>query len=148
MTNTSLADVLEGIQSFAKGASGSIRVAPIYAPDQLDIFPASICYPKIGEVESQSDAWYIGLHDLILEIHEKRGQLRANLESVIPIGEAVYEAFLDDATIGGVVDTIVGSITYEFGPMAYGGDVSKNIPPVDTIGWRFTIRVKLKGDLS
>lgn len=139
-----LVAALTALQATAGAVSG-IRVAPVYAPDDLSIFPAAIAYPETGNLNTETSGAYIGLHTLVLEIHEKRGLLRSTLEAVIPLGEDVYEALLTDPTIDGSVDTITEEgISYEFGPMQYGGDPLKNIKPVDTLGWRFRIPVKLK----
>jgi hypothetical protein len=138
-----LQEAIAGLQDIAGSVTG-VRVAPDYAPENLNIWPAAIAFPESGTITSESDAWYIGLHNLILELHVARGDLPKVLEKIIPLGEDVYEALLADPTLGGTVSTY-GDLTYEFGPMEYGS------PPgaAATFGWRFTLTdVKIMGTLA
>lgn len=134
-----LQEVIAGIQDIAGGVSG-IRVAPDYAPDVLNIYPACIAYPDSGTLISESDAWYVGLHNIRIELHFEKKELHKVLEKAIPLGEDLYEALMADPTFGGTVSTY-NQITYEMANMEYSG--------IKTFGWRFTITdVKLMGTLS
>lgn len=134
-----LQQVISGIQDIADAVTG-VRVAPDYAPDSLSVFPASVAYPESGTLTSESDGWYIGLHNIVLELHISRTDLPKVLEKIIPLGEDVYEALLADPTLGNMASTY-GQISYAFGPLRYGD--------LDTFGWRFILEdVKLMGTLS
>jgi hypothetical protein len=122
------------------GAVTGIRVAPDYAPDNLSIFPASVVYPRTGTIDSGPAGNMKALHNFVIEIHVDRMNLQKDLARVIPFGDSIPEALLDDPTIDGTISTF-GVIDYTFGPMTWG-----DIP---TIGWRFVVNAcKLQTDIT
>lgn len=131
MSVASLQDVIGAIQDIVRGISG-IRVAPDYAPDGLNVFPASVVYPVSGVFTTGPAEVMKGLHTIAVEIHVERRDLAKALKSAIPYGSQVAAALLADTTLGGAVSTF-GDISYTFGPMAWGD------PALQTIGWRLTI---------
>jgi len=80
-----------------------------------------------------------GLHDIAVEIHVARKNMRTALKTAMGFSDAVPAAIMADSTLGGNVDTF-GSISYTFGAMNYG--------EMQTIGFRFIVTdVKIRTDL-
>ncbi len=127
----SLQDVISAIQEIVRGVTG-IRVAPDYAPDGLNVFPASVVYPVSGTWTTGPAEVLKGMHAIAVEIHVERRDLARALKDAIPYGSIVAAALLADTTLGSSASTF-GDISYTFGPMAWGD------PALQTIGWKLTI---------
>ena len=124
------------VQSLAADITG-IRDAPDYPPEQLNVFPVSVCYPASGEFRSGPAGLMKAIHNLVVEIHIARKDLQRDVENVLPYGESLAAAILADPTLGSTVDTVQADVglTYTFGAMAWGRQA--------TVGWRITIPIKI-----
>ena len=131
-------DAIEGIQDLVGAVSG-IREAPDYAPEGIRIFPFAVAYASAGSFEFGVAGEMKGLHDIAVEIHVARKNMRTALKTAMGFSDAVPAAIMADPTLGGDVDTF-GSISYTFGAMNYG--------EMQTIGFRFIVTdVKIRTDL-
>ena len=129
---------VSAVQAIVRAVSG-IKGAPDLPPESLSVFPIAICHPGEGEIEIKVAGEMQGLHNLVLEIHAPRKNLKTDVEALLPYGDSIPAALLDDTTLGGAVDTF-GGIGYRFGALSYNG--------MDTIGWRFTLRnVKIRSNV-
>ena len=130
-----LQDAIEKVQNLAGAVSG-IRAAPDYLPESLNIFPFLVCYAGTGSFEYSPAGVMKGLHNIILELHVARHDLPRDTKSAMQYSDSIPKAIMADPTLGGTVSTI-GRITYTFGGMQYGDQM--------TLGFRFTLEgVKLQ----
>lgn len=135
---TTIQDAIAEIQAVV-GTVAGIRLAPNSAPDQIETFPAAICYPKTVDWRLNDSSFLTGLHQVVIEIHmTKAPGLARAIAVAAPYGELVVKA-LYQAFVAHTFTTLqtTGRITGEFGPL--------NWDTTDTIGWRITIEgVKLQ----
>jgi len=127
-----LQEAITEIQALV-GALTGIRKAPTAAPESASAFPFAVCYPESGHWERVSD-WKKGLHTVVVEVHVARIDLARDIASALSYSESLVNALLNAPTLGGKVDTIVGSISYKFGEMKYAGQ--------PTLGWQFRVTFK------
>ena len=121
------------------GAVSGIKGAPDYPPESLGVYPMAVCYPGDGDVEIKVAGEMQGLHNIVLEVHAARKNLKTDVDALIGFGDTIPAALLADTTLDGAVDTF-GGMSYRFGGMSYNG--------MDTIGWRFTLRnVKIRSNV-
>lgn len=133
-----LQDAVGGLMTLVDAVSG-IREAPDYAPESIKTFPFAVGYAKSGTFEFGVAGEMKGLHDIVVEVHVARKNLRSALKTAMGFSDSVPAAVMADPTLGGNVDTFE-EITYEFGALDYGG--------AQTIGFRFTVKnVKIRTDL-
>lgn len=126
---------IDAIQAKVRALSG-IRAAPDEAPEGAGAFPFAICYPVEGTwTLGNPEGAMKGLHTVHLEIHCARKNLEKDLQIAMAYSENVMNALAGDLTLGGTCDNI-GSISYRFGEMRYGGK--------QTLGWQFRITFKQK----
>ncbi len=136
-----LQEAINGIQD-AVGALDGVRKAPDYPPEQLNQFPFAVCWAAEGTFEYSTPGVRKGLHVIELALHVARnGDLPREVALAMPYIETVPDALMADPTLGGTVATIVGPITYEFGPLGY-GEKEQN-----TLGFLFRIRVKIEAEI-
>jgi hypothetical protein len=129
-----LQDAIARIQTLVAAVDG-IRASPQYLPEAINIFPYSVCYAGNGSYDFGPSGVMKGLHNIILEIHVARKDLPRDTEKVMDYADSIPLAIMHDPTLGATVSTI-GPITYTFGGMQYGDQL--------TLGFRFTIsNVKL-----
>lgn len=140
MTTKTLRDVTDYVQGLMREVAG-MREAPDRPPDKIGRYPFATCYPFAGEVWfGEPEGRYRGLHQLALEVHVARKDLARDFESSMALLEPVLEALGADVTLGGTVETLVGEVTYTYGPLLWFGQ--------DTLGWRFLLRVKIHNVLA
>lgn len=135
---TTLVAAIAAIQDVA-GAMSGIRIAPDYAPDAVNVFPAVICYAARGRAGGLGGSTSVEAHHTIYcEIHVARKDLARDLETLMPYVETFTNDILEDVTLGAAVDCIDGEITWELleRTMDAAGAVK-------TLCLRFTIPVKL-----
>ena len=108
----------------------SIRAAPQYPPEQLNVFPIAVCFPRSGRFEPRSSGWSQQFHDIVVQIHVARKDLARDVAAFSGIPEAIAAALLADPTLGGNVSTFQ-KISYTFGELGWGG--------AQTIGFSFVI---------
>lgn len=138
MTAT-LLDVVAAIQAHALAVGA--RGAPVAPPEAISQFPFSTCYAAEGSISSNDASFKTGLHTFLCEIHFSRQSLPAAITAATPYIETMAARLLADPTLGGTVSTIVGSITYTFGYLDWGGVAEVHIGP------QFRITVKMQGTL-
>lgn len=91
------------------GEITAIKVAHDYPPEASNAFPFAVAYPASGEVNIEFADEYRGLHTINLEIHFNRSNLPKATETLTPVVKSIYEAIIDDITLGGYVDTVVAT---------------------------------------
>jgi len=120
--------------------SAGAREAPTDPPEGNAGFPFSVCYPNSGVTHGESSLARRDLVELYLDVHLSRQNLPLNVQAALSFWEAFPDYLIEDPTLGGTVDTINlgkdGGIRFIFGNMTYAS--------VETIGFRFTIPVKLR----
>jgi hypothetical protein len=131
-----LTDAIAQVQTLVGGLSG-IKKAPQYPPDKISQFPFAVAFPGSGEGYREDASSTRELHNIRLEIHMARKNMARDIATVIGYWKLVFDELLsvDNLTLDGTVDTI-NRITYEFGPLGYAD--------IDTIGYTFTIDVKIR----
>lgn len=140
MPTQSLQAAIAQLQTYALTLAG-VKTAPAYAPDGVGPFPFVVSYPGEGEWTPEDASGKRNLHRIKTEIHVARaGDLPKALEAVIPYNELFGNKICANPTLAGTVATVVFPITYTFGPMAWGG--------VQTIGYRFTIPIKIRSAIT
>lgn len=126
--------VVQAVQDLVADVTG-IRVAPDYAPDALNVFPASVAYPESGVYDlGRPMGDKQGLHTIVVEIHVLSADLPKAIQASIGYIETVTNALMADPTLTGSCQTY-GRISYTYGPMAWG--TGQNA--VATFGPRFVI---------
>ncbi len=128
------------VQGLAQNLTG-MREALAVPPEQINAFPAAMCYPATGEFRAGPLGMMRGLHSLVVEIHVARVDLPRDIALALPFGEMLAAAVLADPRLGGTVDTVRADegLSYTFGALAWGGQA--------TVGWRITIPVKIQTTL-
>lgn len=118
------------------GEIDGMRSFPKRPPDKISDFPFATAFPGTGVIglgnplNSRRD-----VHTIILEIHVARKDLPNDIDRVLPFVDRVGTKLQNDVTLGGTVETIVGDISYTFGPLGWFVQ--------ETIGWQFQIQVKI-----
>ena len=135
-----LQDAIEAIQDVALTLSG-VKEAPDYPTEAMNQFPFVVTYAASGTWERESD-WKKGLHTIFAEIHVSRELLPRAIAQTMPYAETFPNALLNDPTLNGTVDTIVGEIRYTFGRLSLGGNQDEHI------GFRFEIQVKQQNGIT
>lgn len=135
MSELPIIAVIDYVQAQMKEVEG-IRAAPKRPPDKISLYPFTTCFPGTGDILIGNPAGNRrDIHTLILEVHVARKDLPADINRVLPLVDRIGDKLKDDPTLGGNVETIVGSITYVFGPLGWFGQ--------ETIGWQFQVPVKI-----
>ena len=129
-----LKDIILAIQDTV-GAVTGIRVAPDYAPAKLPPGVSSIALPSSGTFDEDPSQVKKGLHDIRLFIMCPWGESNKVLEFMIPFGDDVAYALLNDRTLGSTVSTF-GKLSYVFGGINWATPPGM---PADAIGFTFTI---------
>lgn len=126
---------IDYIQKLMRDVEG-MREAPNKPPGKIGLYPFATCYPAQGVVSlGEPQGYAAGRHALALELHVARKNLPNDMELILPFVERVIAKFRDDPTLGGTVTTVVGDLTYTFGPLNWFGQ--------ETLGWQFLVTVKI-----
>jgi hypothetical protein len=134
-----LEDALNYIITQVKTLSG-IRNASL-APENLAVFPFVVVYPFAGTLETVTPETMKGLHTIAVEFHLARRDLPRDVAAGLPYVELFGKLMLGDPTLGARVETIVGSLSYDFMSFTWGDGTV-------TLGFRFKIPVKIETSLS
>lgn len=129
--------VIDQIQDVVAAISG-IRAAPHEPPDSINIYPFAVAFAKTGTwTLGKPTGCMTGMHDIVIELHLKRNDLARDVTAAMAYAKSVPNAIgtAQLVTVSLTALEAIGSITYEFGPMAW-GPLDKS---VNTIGWRWTI---------
>jgi hypothetical protein len=131
-----LRDAITRIQTHA--ATAGAYEAPVDPPEGNAGFPFSVCYPGSGTIRTETQGARRELSSLVLDYHLNRQNLPTEVQTAEAFLEAFPDLLIDDPTLNGSVETIRfdEGIAYQFGQMEYAG--------VETIGFRFSIPVKLR----
>lgn len=151
MASTTLKEAAAALMVLLADNISGLRGAPSEPPESINQFPFAVAWPGSGSaVGDSTPGTYRLLPTLVLEVHVARLDLPTDMEAIYPYLEYVLDVILDpdNLTISGNVDTIVfdddsGGIAFEFGRLDWGDD-----PGTKTLGWRFTIPVKLRRTIS
>ena len=135
----SIDDACKEIQTIVLAVSG-IQAAPDYPPDKISQYPVSVCFAGSGNIKPTSGGGVEGLHQITLELHYPAKNRARAVEVLNPLARLIYRALFSDSnfSLNSTIDTI-NEISYEFGPLGYDS--------VDTIGYTFTIDVKIRETL-
>jgi hypothetical protein len=128
-----ITDAIAQLQSMVGGLTG-IKEAPVNVTESAQQFPFAIAYPQRGEFHFGDKGWGYSLNEIVLEIHFSRINLPKAIAKSLPYFEQVVDLLLADSNLSGTVQ-VVESFEFEYGQMEYAN--------VDTIGWMFTLKVKL-----
>jgi hypothetical protein len=111
---------------------------PVDPPEGNAGFPFAVCYPNSGTIRSETKGARRELDSLVLDYHLSRQNLPTDVQTAEAFLEAFPDLLINDPTLGGSVETIRfdEGVSYQFGSMTYAA--------LDTIGFRFTIPVKLR----
>lgn len=136
----SLAAAITTIQTIAGELTG-IRQAKDAPPEQLVSFPQAVAYPTSGELALTAGGWMVGTHTVALEFHTARKSLEREYSLMMPLIEALPKAIFTNLNLTGAISRLEGPITYSFGRLDWVGDV-------ETVGWRFLLRLKQEQTLT
>jgi hypothetical protein len=118
------------------GELQGMRSAAKRPPDKITDYPFATAFPGTGTIGiGNPQGSRRDVHTIILEIHVARKDLPSDIDRVLPFVDLVGDKLQSDPTLGGTVTTIVGDISYTFGPLGWFGQ--------ETIGWQFQIPVKI-----
>jgi hypothetical protein len=124
-----------------------MKAAPDKPPESINMFPFAVAYPSTGELFQEGYKAYRNRAVLALEVHVGRSNLPTDVDALYPFLERVADVIMDpdNATLSGKVDTIVadepsGGIPWTFGELDWGD--------TKTLGYRFLVKVKLKGAIA
>ena len=133
----SLRSAIIQIQTYAK--SCGVESAPDDPIDSNTIFPFSIAYADgpntiIGQAKSDRK----DIITIFLDVHFALQMLPENVQQAISFYDDFPDYIINYPTLNDTVDTVVldDGIKCEFGSMEYAG--------TKTIGWRFSIPVKIR----
>ena len=126
------------LQSFIEELQDVMRVdvgianSPPYPPEKMGSFPFCVTHAGQGIWRANTEGDIVGLHNVVIEIHDARKDLARDIRASMPFGDsvpvAIWKAHLEDRLPSAMT---FGSITYTYGPLQWGTD--------ETIGWTFTI---------
>lgn len=131
-----IANAVAALQALV-GSIPGIRGAPSTPPDQINAFPFAVAYPASGDWQRTRPGTREGTQKIICEVHFSRVNLAEDVREALPYGDLVAEKLLNHLTLSGTVFD-VERVDWTFGPMRWGA--------VDTIGWRFTVSVRMMAD--
>lgn len=125
-------DAIKEIQDIVGAVSG-IQQAPDDPPEQINIFPFSVCYAYEGEYIWHHKASMRGNHNIRLEIHLARKDLPFDVKAAMAYCQNIPLALFNAAKFEVDLTAVknIQSIAYRFEPLGWGGTA--------TIGFRFTI---------
>jgi hypothetical protein len=133
----SLQAVVEAAQERVATIAG-IRSTPDFAPESLAALPAAVAFPGKGRYVTGAFGIAESYHTLVIQVHFAGAYSARTLALVVPLVESVPAALTADPFLAGTCEAFSG-ISYEIGPMSYGG--------APTFGIQFTIEnVKLFPD--
>jgi len=136
----SLREAIAAIQAHAITAGA--REAPVDPPESNVGFPFAVCYPNSGLVKGLRVSARVDTVDLFLDVHLSRQNLPLNVQAALSFWEKFPDLIIEDNILGGTVENIDlmnAGMKFVFGNMSYAG--------IDTIGFRFTIQVKIRRSL-
>jgi hypothetical protein len=118
------------------GAISGIRAAPHEPPDSISQYPFAVAFAKSGSWTFGNPTGQMkGIHDITIELHTGvRKDLARDVTTAMGYAKSVPNAIGKAQLITVSLSALqaIGSMDYEFGPMAWNG--------IDTIGWRWTLR--------
>lgn len=114
-----------------------INEAPAELPESMNAFPMAVTYVASGNVSMKSASWCTTFPTLVVEIHFIRANLGMAVTEALPYFEPFIQAILADPKLGGAVDTI-DDFNFSFGYLTWNG-----MPEIETIGWKFELKVKI-----
>jgi len=133
-----LREAISAIQAHAITAGA--QEAPTDPTESNVKFPFSVCYPSTGTIGGEAQAQRRDLVNLFLDYHVARQLLPQDVQTALTFYEAFPDLLINDPTLGGNVSALNmgrdNGISFQFGQMEYAG--------IDTIGFRFTIPVKVR----
>jgi hypothetical protein len=129
-----LDDALKAIQDIVGKVEG-VRAAPEYATDKVPPGTWSMVFPVSGEYTEKPTGTMKGLHAIGLYVYTPRIDLAKTLAKIIPLGDKVAGAILDEPTLYDTASS-VGAINYEFNMALNVGTISA---PAYVAGWSFVI---------
>ena len=132
--SSNLDRALKGIQDIVGRVEG-IRAAPEYASDKVPPGTWAMVVPQAGTYIEKPTGIMNGLHNVWLYVYTPRVDLRQTLQKIIPLGDKVAAALLNEPTLLSNCSNF-GEITYEFNMSMNVGTVSA---PAYVCGWTFII---------
>ena len=123
-----------------------IKRVPDEPPESANQFPFAVVYPLTGDYKFGPPPLMRALHNINIELHVARRDLPRDYLSVMEIIDVIPKELWNKLRVSGFtyLDTFGGEdsgITYQFGPLSWGG--------VDTLGVTYTIpMVKIFTDVS
>jgi len=129
-----LDNIIKGVQDIVGAVSG-IRCAPDYAPAKLPPGVSGIVLPANGTWNERPSMVKQGLHNVNLFIMCPWADSQKVLTLIIPFGDLIAGALLNDRDLGGSCETYE-ELSYTFGPINWNAGPGM---PADAIGFTFTI---------
>ena len=81
------------------GAIDGIRIAPHYAPEAPEVFPASVCLPYEGETTGIGGNVYQNIDTVTLDIHVGRRDMKWDVRTLTPYVDSISNMLAANPTI-------------------------------------------------
>lgn len=118
MAAKTLQDAINAIQDEVAGIA-TVRLAPDYPPDNINVWPAIVTYAQSGEAITGEFGISEYHHNVASEVHIPRKDLSRDVKSLMPFIEQVCnELTIGDTTLGAIIESF-DRITYQVAPSRY-----------------------------
>jgi hypothetical protein len=116
----------------AVGVLTGVRHAPDEPTDKIPAYPAMMTFLQGGVYHNRPIGVMTGVHTVLVEVVVARKDLERDVQTVMGYAKSVPNAIYK-AHAAGTLTAIeeIGDISYEFGPMSWGG--------ANLIGFRFKV---------